>query len=261
MLYNYFKVTMRNIWRSKVNSVINILGLSVGIACAILIVLFVKDEVTFDQFHSKIDRLFRVTTSISRDGDGNMEGMTPFVFGLTVKDEIQDVESAIILTSYNDMVENGSNKFRETITIVGADFFNMFDFKVLDGTTSGVFANVSDLVITKEMAEKYFGRTNVAGETLRVNAGGELKDYQVFAVLDNVPSNSSLQFDFLVGDEIIRGRSVILSTCKNHPRLQTEPELDQRGLLPWLSSAFDRWRQWALPCCCCSRRFDVLRVT
>ncbi len=60
MLKNYFKVTLRNIWRSKVNSFINILGLSVGIACAILIVLFVKDEVTFDQFHSKIDRLFAV---------------------------------------------------------------------------------------------------------------------------------------------------------------------------------------------------------
>ena len=99
MLYNYFKVTIRNIWRSKVNSIINILGLAVGIACAILIVLFVKDEFTYDQFHSKIDRLYRVTTSISRDDDGKWEGMTPFVFGLTVKDEIQDIESAIVRTS------------------------------------------------------------------------------------------------------------------------------------------------------------------
>lgn len=204
MLYNYFKVTLRNIWRSKVNSIINILGLAVGIACVILIVLFVKDEVTYDQFHAKIDRLYRVTTSISREGDGTMEGMTPFVFGLTAKDEIQDIESAIIHTSYNDMVELGDVKFRELITIVGADFFKMFDFKVLDGSTTGALDDVTDLVVTKEMAEKYFGRTNVAGETLRINAGGELKDYQITAVLANVPSNSSLQFDFLVGDENLK---------------------------------------------------------
>jgi putative ABC transport system permease protein len=200
MLYNYFKVTMRNIWRSKVNSIINILGLAVGIACAILIVLFVKDELTFDQFHTKIDRLYRVTTTISRVGDGQMEGMTPFVFGLTVKDEIQDIEAAIVLTSYNDMVEHGETQFRELITVVGADFFKMFDFKVLDGSTVGALDKITDLVVTKEMAEKYFGRVNVAGETLRINAGGELKDYQITAVLANIPSNSSLQFGLLVGD-------------------------------------------------------------
>jgi len=91
MLYNYFKVTLRNIWRSKVNSIINILGLSVGIACAMLIILFVKDEVTYDQFHSKVDRLYRITTTMSRNGDGEPGGMTPFVIGLTVKDEIQEI--------------------------------------------------------------------------------------------------------------------------------------------------------------------------
>jgi putative ABC transport system permease protein len=204
MLYNYFKVTLRNIWRSKVNSIINILGLAVGIACAILIVLFVKDEVTFDQFHSKIDRLFRVTTTMSRDGDGNPGGMTPFVVGLTVKDEIQDVESAIVLTSYNDMVEHGEAKFRELITIVGSDFFNMFDFKVLDGSTVGALDKITDLVLTREIAEKYFGRVNIAGENLSINAGGELKEYLVTAVIENVPSNSSLQFDLLVSDDNLK---------------------------------------------------------
>jgi len=195
---------MRNIWRSKVNSIINILGLAVGIACAILIVLFVKDEVTFDQFHSKIDRLYRVTTTMSRDGDGEQGGMTPFVVGLTVKDEIQDVESAIILTSYNDMVEHGEAKFREEITIVGADFFNMFDFKVLDGSTVGALDKLTDLVLTREMAVKYFGRVDVAGENLSINAGGELKEYLVTAVVENVPSNSSLQFDMLVSDDNLK---------------------------------------------------------
>jgi putative ABC transport system permease protein len=204
MLHNYFKVTLRNIRCSKVNSIINILGLAVGIACAILIVLFIKDEVTFDQFHSKIDRLYRVTTTMSRSGDGETGGMTPFVVGLTAKDEIQDIESAIVITSYNDMVEKGENKFREAITVAGPEFFNMFDFKVLDGSTSGALNDISDLVVTKEMAEKYFGRTNITGETIRLNAGGELKDYQIKAVVANIPSNSSIQFDFLVGDSNLK---------------------------------------------------------
>ncbi|MEN8250154.1 MAG: ABC transporter permease, partial [Bacteroidota bacterium] len=204
MLYNYLKVTFRNIWRSKVNSFINIIGLSVGIASAILIVLFVKDELTFDRFHSKIDRLYRVTTSISRDGDGEMEGMTPFVIGSTIKDEIQDIEAAINHTSYSDMVEHGETKFRETITVVGAEFFKMFDFKVLDGSINNALTKVSDVIITREMAEKYFGEVAVTGETIRISAGGELKDYQIVAVLDNLPSNSSFQFNFLVGDENLK---------------------------------------------------------
>jgi len=204
MLYNYFKVTIRNIWRSKVNSIINILGLAVGIACAILIVLFVKDEFTFDQFHSKIDRLYRVTTAMARDGEATVGGLAPFVVGLTIKDEVQDIESAIVHTSYNDMVEHGDAKFRELITIVGVDFFNMFDFEVLDGSSVGALDKVTDLVVTKDMAIKYFGRVNVAGENLSINAGGELKEYLITAVLENVPSNSSLQFDLLVGEDNLK---------------------------------------------------------
>lgn len=204
MLYNYLKVTIRNIWRSRINSVINILGLALGIACAILIVLFIKDEITFDKFHSKIDRLYRVTTSISRDEEEHWEGMTPFVLGLTVKDEIQDIEAATILTSYSDLVQHGETQFRETVTIVSPDFFKMFDFKVLDGATGQALSKISDVVLTREMAEKYFGRLNVTGETIRINAGGELRDYLVTAVLDNTPSNSSIQFDFLVNDENLK---------------------------------------------------------
>lgn len=204
MLYNYFKVTLRNIWRSKLNSLINIFGLALGIACAILIILFVKDELTFDRFHSKIDRLYRVTTSISRDEEENWEGMTPFVFGMTVKDEIQDIEGATILTSYSDLVKNGETQFRETITIIGTDFFTMFDFEVLDGATSQALTKITDVVVTREMAQKYFGRVNVTGETIQINAGGELLDYEIVAVLENVPSNSSIQFDFIVSDENLK---------------------------------------------------------
>ena len=205
MLFNYIKVTLRNIGRSKINSGINLLGLSFGIACSILIILFVKDELTFDKFHSNIKRLYRVTTSISRDGSGRgVEGMTPFVVGLTVKDEIPDIEAATVHTSYNDMVEHGETKFRELISIVSPDFFKMFDFKVIDGSTAHVFENISDVVVTREMANKYFNRTNIAGETISINLGGELKDFNVAAVLEDVPSNSSLQFQFLIGDKNLK---------------------------------------------------------
>ena len=204
MLFNYFKITLRTLWRSKVNSLINILGLAIGIACAILIVLFVKDELTFDRFHSKIDRLYRVTTSISRDSTENWEGMSPFVIGLTIKDEIQDIEAATILTSYSDLVKHGETQFRETISIMSPDFFRMYDFEVLDGAVSMALTKVTDVVVTREMAEKYFGRVNVTGETLQINAGGELKNYEIVAVLENVPSNSSIQFDFIVGDDNLK---------------------------------------------------------
>ena len=200
MLRNYFKVTFRNLWRSKINSLVNILGLAVGITCAILIVLFVKDELTYDTFHTKIDRLYRMTTTIAREGDGEPGGMTPFVVGLTVKDEIQDIEAAVVHTSYGDVVKKDEIQTRETITIVGKDFFKMFDFEVLAGSTLNALDQVSNVVLTEEMATKYFGRINIAGETIQINSAGELRDYQVVAVLKNIPSNSSIQFDFLIND-------------------------------------------------------------
>ena len=204
MLINYLKVTIRNLWRSKINTAINILGLAVGIACAILIVFFVKDELTFDKFHSKIDRLYRVTTTIAREGDGEPGGMTPFVVGLTVKDEIQDIEGAIVYTSYADVVKNGEIQTRETISIVGKDFFKMFDFKPIHGSTVNALDQVSNVMLTRAMAIKYFGRDNVAGETIQINSAGELKDYRIAAVLEDVPSNSSIQFEFLINDDNLK---------------------------------------------------------
>ena len=172
MLLNYLKVTIRNLWREKVNAFINIIGLSVGIACAILIIIYVTDELTFDSFHSKADNLYRVKTIMSRGGEERVEGMAPFVFATTAKAEIPEIEAISIHTSYGDVIEHNGESFRETMTLVGEDFFKMFDFEVIDGSVSSVFSDAANIVITRATAVKFFGTKEADGP--RKRNGGDI---------------------------------------------------------------------------------------
>jgi putative ABC transport system permease protein len=200
MLFNYLKVTFRNLWKEKLNAFINLLGLSIGIACAILIILYVTDELTFDKFHSKIDDLYRVKTLLSRGGEERVEGMAPFVFATTAAEAIPEIEGITVHTSYSDVIEHEGQTFRETMTLVGGDFFNMFDFDVIHGSTHQLLDDPSSIVIDESTAVKYFGQSDVVDQVLRITIGGELKDYTIKAVITDVPSNSSLQFNILMGD-------------------------------------------------------------
>jgi putative ABC transport system permease protein len=204
MLFNYLKVSFRNLWREKFNSLINIIGLSVGIACTILIVMYVTDELTFDSFHRNSDNLYRVKTIMTRGQEEVVEGMAPFVFAATARAEIPEIKAITVHTSYSDIIEHKGEVFRETMTIVSEDFFDMFDFKIVDGTVSRALKDPANIVITAATAIKFFGSTRATGELLRITIGGELKDYQVQAVVEDVPSNSSIQFTILMGDSNLK---------------------------------------------------------
>ena len=204
MLFNYLKITLRNLWKEKLNTFINLAGLSIGIACAILIVMYVSDELTFDKFHSRIDDLYRVKTVFSRNGEDRTEGMAPFIFAPTAREAIPEIEGISIHTSYSDVIEHQGEVFRETFTVASADFFNMFDFEVIDGSTARALEGPTNIIIDESTATKYFGRSDASGEVLSITIGGELKDFQIKAVIRDVPSNSSLQFNILMGEENLK---------------------------------------------------------
>ncbi len=200
MLRNYLKITLRNIFKYRVFSFINIFGLALAIACTIIVIFYVRNEITYDTFHEKADRIYRPYTKFKRGAREGTGVHTPFIMGKQLKDNYPEIESYSILTSFFNQVYKGENSFPEEIHIAGEEFFNIFSFSVLHGETINVLSDATSIILTEEMAEKYFGRSDVVNELLAIEVGGELKNFTIKAVLQDIPSNSSLRFNFLISD-------------------------------------------------------------
>ncbi len=202
MIKNYFKIAFRNFLKSKLTSLINIGSLSVGIACCIIIILYVKNEWTYDQFHSKADRLYRVWNHVEFPGSGLQKAVfTPFNMTRLMSDDYDEVEAYTTFGQFGQEVQYKDQKHQEAINMVSAGFFKMFDFPVLSGSVEGALGKLDDIVITKTIAEKYFGTVEAAGEQIQMNIGNEDRLFTIKAVLNDVPINSSIRFQFLVSDE------------------------------------------------------------
>lgn len=214
MLKNYLKIAFRSLWRSKIHSGINILGLSLGITVCILIVLFVNDEWTFDIIHSKSDRIYRVW---ARENWGENQVFfyttTPFAMGPALKDNFAEVEKQVRINSVGAQVKAGENTFTESVMIGGQDFFDLFDFKLAAGDRNSLH-HASAVVITEKMARKYFGDNNPIDKVISLQLGETFEDFAVKAVVAQIPTNSSIQFDILISD-------------LNYPKLYSERALTQ----------------------------------
>lgn len=201
MIRNYLKIAFRALWRSKVHSSINILGLSLGITCCILIVLYVNDEWTFDTFHSKADRIYRV---YGRENWGENQEFfyttTPFPMGPALKDNIPEVESQVRFVKSGTQVRIGENLFTETLTIADRDVFNVFDFELTKGDRASVLDQQSKIVISDWAATKYFGDADPINKTLSVQIGDNFEEFTVSGVT-HIPTNSSISFYLLISDQ------------------------------------------------------------
>lgn len=213
MLKNYLKIAFRSLLRSKTHSIINILGLGIGIACCILIVLFVRDEWTFDTFHIKADRIYRVW---AREDYGKDEvffyTVTPFPMGPTLKNNFAEVEYQVRINDINPQVKVGENLFSERVTIGGKDFFRVFDFASEVGELLTALEGANNVVITKSVAAKYFGDSDPINKVIAIQLGDDFQDFAVKAVVKDLPTNSSVQFDILISD-------------LNYPKLYSERTL------------------------------------
>ncbi|MBS1557509.1 MAG: ABC transporter permease [Bacteroidetes bacterium] len=200
MLKNYLKIAFRALWRSKIHSGINVLGLSLGIACCILIALYVNDEWTFDTFHTKANRIYRVW---ARENWGENQVFfyttTPFAMGPSLKEYFPEVESQVRVNKIGTIVKVGEDQFTETLTFGGEDFFSVFDFEFVKGNKEAMYRQ-SSVVITEWLAEKYFGKSDPIGKTISLQLGEKFEDYTVAAVVANMPTNSSIQFYLMISD-------------------------------------------------------------
>jgi putative ABC transport system permease protein len=201
MFKNYLKIAFRSLWRSKAHSLINIAGLSLGIACCILIVLFVKDEWTFDAFHSKADRIFRVWAQEDW-GENQVFFYTtsPFPMGPTLKENFPEVEYHVRINSLRPQLKVGDDQFTERVTFAGQDFFEVFDFKIIAGDRQQALRDQSNVVLTQRMAQKYFGEEDPLGKTISIALVDAFEEFTVAAVTEDPPINSSIRFDMLISD-------------------------------------------------------------
>src|SRR5260221_8720818 len=200
MLRNYFKIAVRSLWRTKIHSIINVLGLGLGIACCMLIVLYVRDEWTFDAIHTKADRIFRA--NVKEDWGENQQFFntsTPFPLGPTLIENFHEIEKEVRIVKFNPQVKVGSNQYTEYVTIGGQDFFDVFDFEISNGNREALH-ELSSVVITRFLAKKYFGKDDPINKAISIQLRENYEEFYVRGVVDEIPTNSSIHFGILISD-------------------------------------------------------------
>ncbi len=197
MLKNYLKIAWRNILRNRLYSFINIFGLAVGLAATIMISLWVMNELSFNKFNKNIDETYLVAQTQHYRNIGSFTvSATPTALGPYLKREYPEVKYATRYTAFMGKRPVGydDKSFNEMLKYADPDFFNIFTFTFLAGSPQHALDDPNSVVITKETAEKFFGREDVVGRTLRVDGKN---DFKVTGVIRNIPNNSDITFDML----------------------------------------------------------------
>ena len=203
MIRNYFKTAIRNLIKYKGYSFINITGLAMGIACCLLIILYVKDELTFDRFHQNGKNIYRMQSSLLMNDNKQVFNAVNLPAGPTLKEELPEVIEQVRFLASSLEIKVGEKEFNEgNAYYTEPQFLDIFNFPPIEGEGVSSLQSTSQIVLTRETAEKYFGRTDVIGESLQVKMNGEWRTFHVGAVLKNVPSNSSLDFNLLLPFEV-----------------------------------------------------------
>jgi len=198
MFKNYFKVALRYLSKHKDYTVINVLGLSVGIACCILIMLFVKSEWSFDRFHSKTDRLYRGWLEEHYEGQVFTNTVTPIPLVPVLQSNLPEIESSSRIAALRPVIKYNNNSFTDAVNMVDSSFFNLFDFELKEGSAQNPFATNNSLIITEAAAKKYFGNSSPIGKNLEIQLGNDKVLFTVSALARNPPLESSIQFDMLI---------------------------------------------------------------
>lgn len=205
MIKNYFKIAWRVLAASRIYTVINILGLAVGVACFIFITLFILDELAYDRFHEQGERIYRVAGRYDQGGEGITEGATT-TFQLAPLLEVQfpQIRRGVrIDPNYEQVVRYDDRLFREKgIMYADSGFFNMFSFEILRGDRTSPLSGGNVAVISSRLEKKYFGELTAVGRAVEING----RPVQIVAVMKPMPRNSHFHSDLVVAMPVIEDR-------------------------------------------------------
>ncbi|MCE7924384.1 MAG: macrolide ABC transporter permease [Haliscomenobacteraceae bacterium CHB4] len=198
MFHNYFRLALRNLLKHKGPGFINITGLSIGTAIVMLLSLYVWDEWTFDRFHSKADRIYRVWVKEHFKGDVFFNTVTPVVLGQELRDNFPEIQQVVRYYTINTLAKKGNFSELEEVHFAEPSFFKVFDFKLSRGKVENVLSDMHSAVITEETGLKYFGDPYPLGQTLTLQTGGEWTHFTVTGIAEKAPGNSSIRYDIIV---------------------------------------------------------------
>ncbi|NVK86240.1 MAG: ABC transporter permease [Cytophagia bacterium] len=196
MFKNYLKIGLRNLVKHKAHSVINVLGLAIGMCCFLLIGLFVLDESSFDRFHEGYENIYRITEVNYSEGGETKLANAFSAIGPALKNDFPELSSFVRI--HVDEFTVGvdiQNEFKEAnFAFADSSFWQVFDFQLIEGDPKEALANPFSLVLSQSAAQRHFGNESPLGKTLRVN--GQY-DFQVVGLMEDMPHNSHLQLDMI----------------------------------------------------------------
>lgn len=202
MFKNYFKITLRNLWKNKTYSFLNIFGLAIGLTCAAVIFLWVEDEITFDNTHTKREQIYQVMQNWNYDGNIRTFSSTPGPMAAAMKEDIPGIAQTCRTTEglSNALFTIGDNQLYAGGLYADSSLFDIFTFPFVAGSAATAFPQLYSIVLTEKTAKKFFGSTgNVIGKTVMVD---NKQPYVVSGVIKDIPENSSIQFDWVAPFEI-----------------------------------------------------------
>ncbi|MEO6546339.1 MAG: ABC transporter permease, partial [Ferruginibacter sp.] len=195
MIFTYFKFSVRNILRNKMFGAINIAGLAISLTAFILMALYIENELSFDKFNANAENIYRVTDDKQTPDIILRSAATAAPVAPAMKQEFPQIKEAVRVINTEAVIKYGNRIFEERkLFFADYNIFNVFSFKILQGNANNALVAPASIVLTKMMSEKYFGVDNPIGKSLSVDG----KTMMVNGVIENVPENSHLNFDFLI---------------------------------------------------------------
>jgi putative ABC transport system permease protein len=199
MVRNYIKIALRNLFRNKLYSLINLLGLAIGMAACLMIFLWVRDELSYDRFHQNAERIYRVERKFDfRD----MHGQAPITsgpYGPAMVGDYPEIENFVRLDKEELSIKDHRNIFRkQPLIFADNSIFEVFDFRLEEGVPQTALIQPNSIVLTRENALKYLGTEDALGKSLTLDWNGTLTDFQITGILEKIPPSSHVQFDMLV---------------------------------------------------------------
>ncbi len=199
MFLNYLKIAWRNILRSKGFSIINISGLAIGMASAILIFLWIQNETGYDRFHAKNDQLYQVWGNEIADGTIRSGWATPEIMAPSLKNDVPEIDKVSRVDRGNEISFTlGDKSLKAKGDVVDPDFLDMFSFPLLEGDLKTALTDPYAVLLTENLAKKIFGNGNPIGKTLKVD---NRETYKVTGILKNLPNNTQFDFEYLMSYE------------------------------------------------------------
>ena len=198
MFKNYLKTAFRNLWKNKTSSIINVLGLTIGLGGCLLIALYIQHELSYDGFEANGNRISRMIMEYKFDGGGELQkgNYTSTKVAPVFKRTFPEVVSSVRMVRYERVVAYGAKLLKEPrFMYADSSFFDIFSFKMLQGDPHTALNGLNKVVVTASTAEKYFGTENPVGKILIVGTDSSI--YQVTGVIQDCPSNSQIKYDFL----------------------------------------------------------------